>query len=315
MSYPETVWHWIKEVARRFPHLSWPQAKVLACYSLGIVIAGTCGLTQVSDSLAEVLGQTQPTVFQRLREWRNEAGAKRGSHRQQVDVSACFAPLLTWILSCWDPSSHRLVLVVDATNVSDRFVILSISVVLRSCAIPVAWHIVPAGVKGEHKSHWLHLLESLRGSVPAQWEVLVMADRGLYARWLYQKIVACGWHPFLRIRSGSKARPASSHRVGDFREIKTLVPSAGTQWSGDVMCFSDRHARLRCRLLARWDEGYEEPWFVVTDLPVEEAQACWYGLRPWIECGFKDGKRGGGTGNAVGVRSLHGWNGSGWPWR
>ncbi|GCE21373.1 hypothetical protein KDK_51730 [Dictyobacter kobayashii] len=63
------------------------------------------------------------------------------------------------------------------------------------------------------------------------------------------------------------------------------------------------------------DEGYEEPWFVVTDLPVEEAQACWYGLRPWIECGFKDGKRGGGTGNAVGVRSLHGWNGSGWPWR
>ncbi|GCE21375.1 hypothetical protein [Dictyobacter kobayashii] len=77
MSYPETVWHWIKEVARRFPHLSWPQAKVLACYSLGIVIAGTCGLTQVSDSLAEVLGQTQPTVFQRLREWRNEAGAKR----------------------------------------------------------------------------------------------------------------------------------------------------------------------------------------------------------------------------------------------
>jgi len=31
----------------------------------------------------------------------------------------------------------------------------------------------------------------------------------------------------------------------------------------------------------------------LTDLPVQQAEACWYGLRGWIECGFKDGKRGG----------------------
>jgi hypothetical protein len=33
-----------------------------------------------------------------------------------------------------------------------------------------------------------------------------MADRGLYARWLFQAICACGWHPFLRINLGVKAR-------------------------------------------------------------------------------------------------------------
>src|SRR6266480_3158606 len=79
--------------------LSWPQAKALACYSVGIVLANTCGLTQVADSLAELLGQKRQSVFQRLREWRNEAKAKKGEQREEVSVAACFAPLLAWILS------------------------------------------------------------------------------------------------------------------------------------------------------------------------------------------------------------------------
>jgi hypothetical protein len=32
---------------------------------------------------------------------------------------------------------------------------------------------------------------------------------------------------------------------------------------------------------------------IVTDLPPEVADACWYSMRSWIECMFKDGKRGG----------------------
>jgi hypothetical protein len=155
MSYPETVWHWMQEVSKRFPALSWPQAKGLASYSLGIVLANTCGLTQVADSLAELLGEKRPSCFQRLREWRNEAKAKKGEQRQEVSVSACFAPLLAWVLSLWDPTHQQLVLVLDATTVAERLVVLSISVVLRSCAIPVAWHIQRAGVKGAHKPRWL----------------------------------------------------------------------------------------------------------------------------------------------------------------
>ena len=38
--------------------------------------------------------------------------------------------------------------------------------------------------------------------------VLVLADRGLYARWLYHRIRRLGWHPFLRINHGAKFRPA-----------------------------------------------------------------------------------------------------------
>ena len=293
MSYPETVWHWMKEVSTRLPTLSWPQAKALACYSMGIVLANTCGLTQVADSLAELSGEKRQSVFQRLREWRNEATAKKGEQRQEVSVAACFVSLLAWVLALWDPTHKQLVLVLDATTVADRFVVLSVSVVLRSCAIPVAWHIQRAGVKGAHKPHWLRFLELLHSAVPAEWQVLVMADRGLYAKWLYQRIVQYGWHPFLRINVGCKARAETAKRGSPFEPITRLVPRKGTQWSGRVRCFSSKGARVCATLLARWEEGYQDPWFILTDLPVEQAEACWYGLRSWIECGFKDGKRGG----------------------
>ena len=50
---------------------------------------------------------------------------------------------------------------------------------------------------------------------------------------------------------------------------------------------------MECTLLARWDSGYREPWLLVTDLPKGAADVAWYGLRAWIECGYKDSKRGG----------------------
>lgn len=44
-------------------------------------------------------------------------------------------------------------------------------------------------------------------------------------------------------------------------------------------------------LLVVWDTGQKEPWIVITDLPPEEVGVCWYGLRIWIELGFRALKR------------------------
>src|SRR5947209_17843872 len=38
--------------------------------------------------------------------------------------------------------------------------------------------------------------------------------------------------------------------------------------------------------------GYESAWVILTDLEPEQARVSWYGLRTWIEGGFKDFKRG-----------------------
>ena len=60
-----------------------------------------------------------------------------------------------------------------------------------------------------------------------------------------------------------------------------------------MTCFKTQPAQLDCTLLAHFDPAYESPWLVLTDLPPAVADVAWYGMRAWIEAGFKDFKRGG----------------------
>ena len=195
---------------------------------------------------------------------------------------------MRWILQGWHPTEKRLALACDASTLGQRFTVLVISIVYRGCGIPVAWKVVEATTKGAWKPHWQDLLTHLKASIPNDWFVLVTTDRGLYADWLYSQIQSNRWHPFMRINDGGLFR---RHHEQQFQPLNTLVTHIGQSWSGQVSCFKTNP--LDCTLLARWDEGYSEPWLIVTDLPPASADACWYGMRSWVECLFKDGKRGG----------------------
>ena len=154
----------------------------------------------------------------------------------------------------------------------------------------MAWTVLPATAKHAWRREWLRLLRQVHRAVPRSWTVLVLADRGLYARWLFRRITRLGWHPFLRINTGGTFRPKGQVRGVS---LKTLVPEPGTTWQGTGMAFKGRHRQLHCTLLARWEAGYKDPWLILTDLPPEASTACWYGLRAWIEQGLKITKRGG----------------------
>ena len=114
-------------------------------------------------------------------------------------------------------------------RLSDQFVVLAICVVYRGCAIPVAWTILPAAQKRAWRREWLRMLRLLRPAIPRDWTVLVLADRGLYARWLFRRIVRLHWHPFLRINQGCKFRPAGQ---AQFVWLRDLVGQIGQRWRG-----------------------------------------------------------------------------------
>lgn len=287
MPKQEQLTQWIETVSHFMPHLSKPQAVVLALWSFGMVIVRSCGLTTVYNFLAHLLKVKEHAIRERLRDLYREAAAKKGNKRRELEPESCFAPLLRWILSWWSKECKRLALVLDATTLADRFVVLAISVVYRGSAIPVAWKVLPAGEKGRWRPHWQKLLKTLATALPADWFVLVLADRGLYARWLFQDIQKLGWHPFLRINAQGFFQP----REEKYRALKSFAPRPGTHWCGQGTCFKVKP--LNCTLLAWWSEGYDEPWLIVTDLAPNQADAAWYGLRSWIEGGFKDLKRGG----------------------
>lgn len=296
MSRHPALSQWTQQVSIHLPHLSRPQASALAMWSFGMVMVRACGISTVSALLASLLHKKEDAVRQQLRELCYDPEHKRGTHRLSLDVTACFAPLLEWVLSWWSvgpdgcTTERRMALAMDATTLGQRFVVLSISVVYRGCAIPVGWKVTKATSKGAWRPYWLELFEQLAPSVPPDWVVIVLADRGLYAKWLYRQVVRMGWHPYLRINRGAKCRPVGQR---EFIWLDDLVPRVGTRWCGEVSCFCNVEGRLDCTLLGCWEEGHKEAWLVLTDLPPQVAEAGWYGMRSWIEAGFKQLKRGG----------------------
>jgi hypothetical protein len=230
---------WQQTVSTHLPHLSKPQVVMLSLWSLGMVLAQRCGLTQVAVVRAYLLGGRAQAVRERLRDSYRDAaaksGAKRGDQRRSLEVPTCFAPLLRWVVALHPPDCQQLALAMDASTLGQRVTVLSIHVLIRGCAIPVAWHIVRATAKGAWQPQWEALFRQLHGSVPDAWTVIVAADRGLYAQWLFQAITARGWHPFLRInRQGTYCPDAAD----TFRPLSQVVPVPGGRWQGTVRCFA-----------------------------------------------------------------------------
>src|SRR5262249_52108212 len=58
------------------------------------------------------------------------------------------------------------------------------------------WTILPATEKHAWRGEWLRMLRMVRTVVPRYFFVIVLADRGLYARWLFQRLVRLGWHQY-----------------------------------------------------------------------------------------------------------------------
>jgi hypothetical protein len=193
---------------------------------------------------------------------------------------------MNWIMELWQGTQVAIAL--DATALSLKFTVLSVSVVYRSTSIPVAWTITKGNAKGAWNRHWFRMLKLIRPSIPSHYTVIVLTDRGLYSPKLFRHIQSMGWHPFMRINACGTFRPAGDRHFlpiqGFAREPGQCCRVTGTAF---------KSSRVPATLLAYWEEGHKEAWFILTDLPTEACNACWYGMRAWIEQGFRTIKRGG----------------------
>jgi hypothetical protein len=281
---------WTNTLRRHFSHLSLPEIKGLALWSLGIVLARSSSLHAVVLSLACWLGFNPLSLRRRLQEWYREAAAKKGHgtgawgvQRRAWDPHTVVPDLLAWILEEWP--SPQLVLALDPTNFGDRFTVLNISVLYRGCAIPVLWTVVEGTEPGAWEPHWERMLRELAGRLTSAGQVLVLTDRGMYSPSLFHCLRdELHWHPLLRIRGQGFYRPVGSHKWLDLNKLR---PTIGESQAFHAEIFKNPEGRLDGTLLVFHGAGYAEPWLLVTDLPPEVAQARWYGLRAWIEQGYK----------------------------
>lgn len=306
---------WFDILATRFPNLSRAEVRTLALWSFAATLTQHIGLTTCAGFLANLFDRSFGNFRQRLRELYLGTGQKRGSSRRALNVKRCFAPLLQWVLRLWQRTSDgpdgagpdgagTLVLALDATLVRDRLAILSISVLLRGSAVPVAWAMTRAGDEGSWVRLCRRLFERLaQAGVPTDRPVLVLTDRGLESRRIFEIIAAHGWHPMMRLtRRGTWREEGQTH----WYALSDLLSGPGRYYLGRGHLYKTNP--FACTLLAIWEEGYSEPWLLMTNLSPQQCHptaaehgedvsaadasakgvsAACYGLRAWIEQGFR----------------------------
>ncbi len=280
MRVPRECYQLIDELELRLPNLRPAQHRGLALWLWGTIAAGSACQVAVTGALLPLFS-TEHAVRQFLREWLYDGNDRAARCDTRLDIDACFVWLLRWVVSWW--RGPNLALAIDATTLQDRVAVLSVSVLYRGCAIPVAWRVLPANSPGKWIEPIMELIAALGPAVPPEWTVMVLTDRGLWSPRLWSQIRAVGWHPVMRIRPDSTFAPLGHPR----RPARDLIPRPGYAWVGVGTAFGAPRVRRRATLVVVWEEGQEEPWIVLTDLDPEQIGVAWYGLRVWVEMGFR----------------------------
>jgi hypothetical protein len=278
MRVPPELYQIETTLTQRFPSLRPAQQRGLALWVYGTILAqSTC---QSAVITALLFLAAWDTIRQRLRDWLYDGQDKAAPCQTQVEVCSCFAPLLAWLLDWWH--SQQLALAVDATLHGDQVTALVVSVLYRGSAIPVAWCILPANQPGAWMGPILRLLRLLRPAIPSTMTVLILADRGLWSPRLWKRIRDLGWHPLLRIQDSTTVTPAGRDRL---RSRALVQPGQG--WVGRARLGTPKKRQLSVTVIAIWTAEQKDPWIVVSDLPPARVGVSWYGLRMWVELGFR----------------------------
>ena len=262
------------------------QRRALAAWVAGTVVAGSACQTMVTAALVEALAAgSWHTVRQTLREFLYDGAEHSAPSRVQVEPAACFAPLLRWVLSLGH--GPQVALALDVTTHTDQLTAIVVSLLTHGRAIPVAWHLLAGNQPGAFIAPALGLLTTLAPVLAGQAQVSLAADRGLWSPPLADQVAALGWQPLLRVQRDVSIWLGGGQRVRADR----LVAGPGQAWVGRVTVHKDRARQRVQTVVVVWAVGHAEPWVIFTTQPPSAVGLLWYGLRAWIEAGFRDLKR------------------------
>ena len=113
----------------------------------------------------------------------------------------------------------------------------------------------------------------------------VLCDQGLQSPRLWTAIRRQGWHPYMRYDRHITFQATTGPRW----PARCFVARAGPYTVAAGRAFRQR--KRRCTLIVLWVPGQETPWGVLMDELPDDVDLGAYGLRVWIEQGFRTLKR------------------------
>ena len=212
-----------------------------------------------------------------------EKRMRRFVKHDKVDVEITYMPFAQQILTSL--ATEPLVLAMDGSQVGRGCMVLMVGVIYRSRLLPIAW-IVYKGKKGHTTAErHIEVLEKVLPLVPEKSEVILLGDAEYdtteMLSWVETKT---SWHfamhtsPSILVKNGVA-----------WEKIKEFTVRKGRLRMIRAVDFTKSSA-LPANLIVWWGAEYENPIYLVSNLP-NGACACWYYRRRFrIETFFSDQK-------------------------
>jgi len=200
----------------------------------------------------------------------------------RVDVGHYYQPIAKQLLTLF--SGQRLILLIDCTALGFNSQLMVVAIAYRRRALPLIWSVHRSKKGMISTAAQIALLRKLEPLIPRETEVWVVGDAGFGRAGLMRWLSRRRWHYCLRVnsayhyyRQGSGWAPVAT----------TPIQEGETLYLGWVRWTKTENFGW-VQLVAHWEEGEDEPWFLVTDRPADRRTIRMYKKRMWVEELFGD---------------------------
>ena len=209
---------------------------------------------------------------------------RRTLKNQQLRAPECYQPLVRHLFQHWPDREVNLVM--DRTDLEDRWSILTLGAVHQKRLLPLAWEVLPFGGTGADDQ--TPLLRRVQPALPplSQVRVNFYGDSEFRAVSLQQCCRDFGWHWQVGLKSDLWFYAPS----GEWQTLRDLALQPGQRCYRPNVFLTRAHQFGPLHLMADWSPNQEAPRYWALDQPADR-QAWRRGRkRYWIEPGFRDWK-------------------------
>jgi hypothetical protein len=254
-------------------HATQPQRVNLAFLCQALAVSPNCHLATLALGLP-LPGQREHLI-QHLRRF------LKNDHVHPVD---CYGPVVRHVFAHW--SGSEVSLVMDRTDLEDRWSVLTLGAAYQKRLVPLAWDVLSFG--GTSADRQIGLLKRVRPYLPAPEQVRVnfYGDCEFRAVPLQQTCKDFGWH----WQVGLKSDVYFQSPDGVWQALRDLNVQPGQRRYLQGVALTQEHTFGPVNLMADWSPNQDSPRYWALD-QTANVQAWRRGRkRYWIEPTFRDWK-------------------------
>jgi len=217
----------------------------------------------------------EPSLVNRLTRFLNNVN---------VDVRQWYHPIAVHLVQTLAGQQVRLV--IDCTKVGFNYRLMTLGLAYKRRTLPLVWSVHRGGKGHTTVAQQLKLFKYVYQLLPKGCEVWVVGDTGFQSVPLLVWLCRQNWHFVIRQQGRNKVCWAGQ----DWIKINELALQPGqTRYMGWVR-LTQKHDAGWFWLILHWEEGEDEPWYLVSDRSGQRNLIRIYKIRMWIEEMYGDMK-------------------------